>query len=157
MYRRLGRTTTNGLRGTRLALNEWHLTERKRSPFWEFVEHRLLSLFFASMSRAEGTPTTTRAFDVEAGTQLCRIDLPEADVYDFTPDGRSLFLYQTAGSTGEATLSCYDVPQRRSWVWIVGIPLTVGLSAVPLRAGWRRLRRSSAPTVDAAVPKVGPP
>jgi hypothetical protein len=144
-------------RGARLALNEWHLEKKERNPILEFVEHRLLRVFFASLSPAEGTPTTTRVFDVEAGTELCRIDLPEADVYDFTPDGRLLFLYQTAGSSGEATLSCYDVPQRRSWAWIVGIPLTVGLSAVSLRAGWRRLRRSSAPTVDAAAPKIGPP
>jgi hypothetical protein len=143
--------------GTRLALCEKHFGDTaKRSPLWEFVEERVLGAFFPSVSRRDSTPATTWVFDTETGAELCRLELAGADLYDFAADGRSLFFYQEAGQSGEATLSCYDVPPRRYWAWIIGVPLFAGVQLAVLRAGWRRLRRRPTPPISAASPAGAP-
>lgn len=148
--------------GTRLALNQWHYGDRaKPSPFRQFVEERIMGAFHAPDPRQDRTPTTTRVLDIETGAELCRIAIAGADLCGFAADGQSLFFYQEAGNSGEATLSCYDVPPRVYSVWIIGVPLAVALLLIGLRASWRWARRRRAarnPVADAArLAKGAPP
>lgn len=72
-----------------------------------------------------------------------------------SPDGHSLLTVHTRGDSHE--MRCYDVPERKPWVWIIGIPLAVGTLLASLRACWRRLLRRPAATSPAPAPEGATP
>jgi WD40 repeat protein len=154
-HRRLGYATKTA--GPYFAVNLIDYTTPERSPFWEFIEERILSVLMPSLRRDNGALSAARVFDGRTGEELGRVNLPNADLADLAADGRSLFLYIEAGADGEATLLCYDIPPRRAWSWIIGIPLALGLLLASLRAGWRRLRRRPAPAARSARNRLWAP
>lgn len=77
--------------------------------------------------------TTTHVFAIVSGEEIFRHDASGRVWVDLTPDGRSLVLHQDDPEGREATMSCYDVPLRRSWVRIAGIPLKFAVLVVTLR------------------------
>jgi hypothetical protein len=88
------------------------------------------------------------AVDLEAGTVLFKRQLFIDDkLFRFWlgPDARNaIFSYKDRD--GQHTIEGWDVPARKPWLWIVGIPLAFGVSAWLARQAWlrRRKRRASA-------------
>lgn len=60
-------------------------------------------------------------------------------------DARTIFI--SYGEPGDRrVIECWDVPARKPWHWIVGIPLACGAGAWLLRRGWLRWRRRTSVT-----------
>jgi hypothetical protein len=126
--------------GRFLALTEWHHDTNEHHVILRWLEANVLPVLFPNMARAGRTPTTTRVIDTESRAELCRIDLTDAESRELSADGRSLFIYQEAPPGGEVRLCCYDVPPRRAWQYIAGIPFVIGLLVLITNVGWRRWR-----------------
>jgi hypothetical protein len=134
---------TRRSRGQYVILQEGPSQSGERSRFVELFEDRLLTLLSPRLHGRGTRPSATRVIDTTSGAELGRLDLFGADILDYSPDSRSLLVYQQAVPGGEATLSCYDVPPARAWSRIIGVPLAIGVLLLVLRVGWRRLRRRS--------------
>src|SRR5262249_50493094 len=61
-----------------------------------------------------------------------------------SPDGHSLLVLETADNA--CTLSCWDIPEKKPWRWILGVPAGLGLLLVVPYQAWkrRRVRKASA-------------
>ncbi len=82
----------------------------------------------------------TRVFDMASGAEVFRHDVAGPCRADLAPDGRSLVLFQDDGTAGRnPTISCYDIPERRPWLSIAGMPLALGVLVIGTGAAWRRL------------------
>ena len=147
--------------GRHLVLTEWHDRQNGRNATLRWLEANLLSALFPNLPRNGQTTTTTKVVDKDNGAELCRVDLTDTVSGLLSTDGRTLFLYQEAPPRGVARLFCYDVPPRRAWQYIVGIPLAIGLLALAITCGWRRWRerkatRSAPCTADGPAPDPAP-
>jgi hypothetical protein len=128
-------------RGEHFAVLSWDRdAAAERSALVLFIEEHIVGAIMPRLRPGRGTPTSTQFFDLATGSERGRIDRAGADPDILTPDGRTLLLYQQAGHDGDAAIFCYDVPPRRPWTLIAGIPLLAGAALVSLHFGWRRLR-----------------
>ena len=151
--------TTWRIGSSLIALTEWHYDRQEHNPIVQWLDAHVLPLLFPTLPRSGEAPTTTRVIDTESGTELCRIDLMDAEGCNISSDGRSLFIDQEAPLGGQARLYCYDVPPHRAWQYILGIPTAVGLMLVMANFGWRHwCGRKTTPSVPytTAGPAPGP-
>jgi hypothetical protein len=128
------------VRGEHLAVVTEYPRADERGAIREFIEEHLRALVMPRTRRSDRRPTSTRFFDIATGGERCCIDHPGADPQMITADGRALIVYQQAGPDGEAAVICYDVPPRRPWQLIVGVPFVIGVLLVVMRFGWHRWR-----------------
>jgi hypothetical protein len=126
-----------------LVLEERHGEPAEGGALWKLLEH-VASVFLPRPRPRVPTPTTTRVIDTTTGDELGRVALADANVQDVSADGRLLFMYLEPDATGEATLLCYDIPPRRDWLRIAGLPVVLGIVLVGLRLTWRRMRHRPA-------------
>ncbi|MBI3408336.1 MAG: WD40 repeat domain-containing protein [Planctomycetes bacterium] len=78
--------------------------------------------------------TRVTVIDLNKGEETCRFDLPngqQGHCAIITEDGQSLVTLRDGISPW--LLQCWDVPPRRSWAWIIGVPAGLGVIVV----GWR--------------------
>jgi WD40 repeat protein len=146
-------------RGRFLAVEEMVPQAHRHSPVQDMLE-RWFALVFRAPSAGANFATTTRLFDTETGAEQCRLALRGATLADLSADGQSIFMYMGDRNGAGATLSCYDVPPRRYWPWIIGMPLVFGALLLLLCTGWGSLRRRWAaptPAADAARFAEGAP
>jgi WD40 repeat protein len=115
------------------------IPQETRGFLREVVDKWFAMVFRAAPARAD-FETVTRVVDTQTGEQLCRLELRGATLVDLAPDGRSIFMQEEDRDGNGGVLSCYDVPARRYWTWIIGIPLAVALLLVGLRAAWLWVR-----------------
>jgi hypothetical protein len=66
--------------------------------------------------------------------------------WQLSPDGQSLVVLCFTGEdeNAETILECWDLPARKPWPWIVGIPLAFGLCSWLARRAWLRWRKRGA-------------
>jgi hypothetical protein len=96
------------------------------------------------------------AIDLEAGRVLFSHRHHVEDPFQrfwLSKDGKNAILSRSDGP--DATLlECWDVPARKPWLYIVGLPVLLGLCGVGARKAWRRWRgRVIAP--NQAAPNFG--
>ncbi len=136
-------------RGKYLLVHTAHDRPSERGPIRAFIEDHLLSLLIAMRPDPFARTSSVRVFDVTTGGQRC--DLKCAHIGEaaaaLTQDGQALVLHQAASLTGrsDAVAICYDIPPRRPWRFILGIPLALGAMLLAARFGWRRIRPASLP------------
>jgi hypothetical protein len=85
--------------------------------------------------------------DLETTTLLMQtLDYSQDPLQDWrlSPDGQSLLVNSRRGDGRGCILECWDVPARKPWPWIVGIPLVFGLCIWSARGAWRRWRKRRA-------------
>jgi hypothetical protein len=141
----------------KVLVTEWHDDQSERNPVRRWLEAKVLPMLFPNLPPRGRTSTSTRIVDAESGIEQCRIESDEAHPCGLSSDGRLLFLYQEAPSGGEARLLCYDVPPRRAWKYIGGIPAAIGLVALSGNVGWRRWRaRKARRSAPCTVPSPAP-
>jgi WD40 repeat protein len=119
----------------------------ERGRVREFIEDHLLSVFVPNLTGRDNRASSVRVFDMTTGAERCRINLQRAeiDAEALSPDGQTLVLHQRATEGADATIFCYDLPPRRSWQLILGIPSALGVMLLLVRVGSRRMwRRASA-------------
>ena len=144
-------------RGNHFAVVTRHDIPEERGPIRAFIEEYIVPLLLPKRQRSDAIPTSTGFFDPATGAELCRIDDADADPMAITPDGSALILYQRANADGESAVICYDVPAARSWRFILGIPMALGIVLLTLRFGWRRIRRGGLPAIrETTLPRPEP-
>lgn len=133
-------------RGRHLILVTGYNRSFERGAIREFIEDNLLSPFVPNLQGGFDVSTTVRVFDIPTGTERCRFNIDHAAIgaEALTPDGETLVLLQPASPTGTAAVMCYDVPPRRLWRFILGIPSALGAVLIMGRFGWRRFRQRRA-------------
>jgi hypothetical protein len=100
--------------------------------------------------------------DVEKRRELMCLDV-NVDEFEltekhFTPDGRTLIVADQPNplawkSQGSPSITCWDVPARKPWGWVLGPPLGLAGSCLGLRT-WRRRRMYAARKQDGAGPSA---
>jgi hypothetical protein len=85
--------------------------------------------------------------DLESATLLMQtLDYSQEPLQDWrlSPDGQSLLVNSRRGGGKACVLECWDVPARKPWPWIGGVPLAFGLCSWSTRWTWRRWRKRRA-------------
>jgi len=79
--------------------------------------------------------------------ELLRLEVGPSAEANLSPNGRAVLITEN-GKGGATSITCWDVPARRPWRWILGIPF--GLLAMMLSVGWLRRRLRLKPQATAA-------
>jgi hypothetical protein len=127
----------------------------ERGKIREFIEDEVLPLLTRNPPRGQVREAiTVRVFDSPTGTERCRIKLPYAaiDGQAISPDGQTLILHQAARDGEDAAVLCYDLPPRRSWTYILGIPSALGALRLLVRVGSRRVWHRASVTARRSPP-----
>lgn len=77
-------------------------------------------------------------WDLQTYKEVFRLDDRDASCAAISPDGKTVLTSSFA--TDGCVLTCWDVPGKRPWRWIVGIPVGMGLALIGARQAWRRWR-----------------
>lgn len=88
--------------------------------------------------------TSHQVIDLEAGNILLELNAVGEGRSFLSDDGKSLLVQENRSTEGTTTLHCFDVPARKPWAWIIGVPVGIGVCVVAWK--WLRRKRRAAPS-----------
>ncbi|MCI0376819.1 MAG: WD40 repeat domain-containing protein [Gemmataceae bacterium] len=87
---------------------------------------------------ALGVKSELAVVDVENREQLASLSADEIHACRTIEEGPCLVTCHR--QNGVDYLACWDLPPRRNWLWIIGLPMTTGIGLVAIKLGYRRWR-----------------